>query len=120
MRISDWSSDVCSSDLQAVMLLARRQPHRLIAQADHGGLVGDLLAVEPCAAALDQAPGFTLRGRKTERDQRVDDPDLPAGDRMARQRVAGRPFLARNSVGWGTRGAVRVDLGCRRLIKKKK
>src|SRR3546814_1277042 len=52
MRISDWSSDVCSSDL--------------IAQADHGGLVGDLLAVEPCAAALDQAPGFTLRGRKTE------------------------------------------------------
>src|SRR3546814_9925389 len=66
------------------MLLARRQPHRLIAQADHGGLVGDLLAVEPCAATLDQAPGFTLRGRKTERDQRVDATDLAAGDRMAR------------------------------------
>src|SRR3546814_17819129 len=102
MRISDWSSDVCSAGEQAVMLLARRQPHRLIAQADHGGLVGDLLAVEPCAAALDQAPGFTLRGRKTERDPRVEDNHLAAGER--------------ERDGSGKRVSVRGDFGGRLIF----
>src|SRR3546814_18854935 len=37
MRISDWSSDVCSSDLEA-------RPHRAHLEADHAGTDDDHLA----------------------------------------------------------------------------
>src|SRR3546814_6715432 len=36
MRISDWSSDVCSSDLPSFMLLAMRQTRQTILDDDHG------------------------------------------------------------------------------------
>src|SRR3546814_8807868 len=44
MRISDWSSDVCSSDLRAARLVVDRLPHRVRPPGadpavDHPGLV---------------------------------------------------------------------------------
>src|SRR3546814_2489996 len=88
MRISDWSSDVCSSDLPTAPGRAR----------------------SPC------------RGH-WRRESR---PDGPAA---RRRRRAGRHSSARparrqaggdrKSVVYGQSVSVRVDLGCRRLIKKK-
>src|SRR3546814_20086143 len=84
MRISDLSSDVCSSDLQV-----RRHGHRARHRTGH----------------------------------RVHDVDR----QLARQRVVARREVSRvqtrqdrKSVVWGKRVSVRVDLGGRRTIKKKK
>src|SRR3546814_15261630 len=50
MRISDWSSDVCSSDLHAVVI--GRRHRRVAVVGDHrAGLGNDLKAVE----GLDEA-----------------------------------------------------------------
>src|SRR3546814_5523376 len=40
MRISDWSSDVCSSDLPPPVLAAQREPEQDFAAAAHGERVG--------------------------------------------------------------------------------
>src|SRR3546814_11610660 len=77
VRISDWSSDVCSS-----------------------GLPGD--AGVPGAACLRQR-----RARRTR-----------AG--AVRRRAGAEAGRDRKSVVWGKRVSVRVDLGGRRIIKKKK
>src|SRR3546814_9175172 len=57
MRISDWSSDVCSSDLLAYLL-------RFLAIAA-GGIESGLARIAPsldqAAASLGHAPGATLR-----------------------------------------------------------
>src|SRR3546814_10880973 len=49
MRISDWSSDVCSSDLADVQRLPRRLDQRGLAQGlvDLGQLVRDVGDVDP-------------------------------------------------------------------------
>src|SRR3546814_19077134 len=103
MRISDWSSDVCSSDL-----LAAAEPvgqgrtardelerHRVdaVAQAGRRRAVGEDMAL---VAA-------TARAGRLDADHAVG-PVFDAGDRK--------------SVVSGKRVSVRVDLGCRRIIKK--
>src|SRR3546814_19582678 len=94
MRISDWSSDVCSSDLGSP--LARRSPKSV------AGLR---------LRASTRRAGFRTR---------------PAGrgDFSDRRRRAARPScryaLDRKSVVSGKSVSVRVDLGGRRIIKKKK
>src|SRR3546814_10697721 len=49
MRISDWSSDVCSSDLlfQHVTLLRQRRRHRLDADGAAAVVIGDAAHVAP-------------------------------------------------------------------------
>src|SRR3546814_19293109 len=79
MRISDWSSDVCSSDL-----------HRVGKQAGDGGLA---------------------RARRTPEDDR--------GEAAGGDHAADRPLRDRKSVVKGKSVTVRVDLGGRRIIKKK-
>src|SRR3546814_7284025 len=82
MRISDWSSDVCSSDLRR-----QRRPY-------------------PAAA----------------RRRRLRHPVRGDGDVHPRLGGAARPRLLapdRKSVVWGKSVSVRVDLGGRRIIKKK-
>src|SRR3546814_18488465 len=59
MRISDWSSDVCSSDLQAVRW------HAALAQDQH--LPCHLVVVDPQIARL--VPGIA-RQRDLQREQR--------------------------------------------------
>src|SRR3546814_14849805 len=113
MRISDWSADVCSSDLTA-----RR--------------TGCRLGIVPQAA--DSLDGERVDGRRAQ--------DRVAGgaERIAAPLVSGdqqdvgshRRWLPeqrslptftmlrdRQSVVSGTSGSVRVDLGGRRIIKKK-
>src|SRR3546814_16716987 len=95
MRISDWSSDVCSSDLWVpydgiadVRLEVRGEAHRLGGAVEEGvnAVAGDVL--DPAAIVGDQFAKVT---------ERVD----------------------RQSVVSGKSVSVRVDLGGRRIIKKK-
>src|SRR3546814_19077101 len=90
MRISDWSSDVCSSDL---IFPANnfghfhpmpRQPLK------HAGLLGDASPQKGVAAGM-----FNTHGKVAT-------------------------TVDRKSVVWGKSVSVRVDLGGRRIIKKKK
>src|SRR3546814_16905161 len=90
MRISDWSADVCSSDLDAVVV-RRDRPH-------HG---------EPgLGLQIDDAPALARLG---DHLAHLCDEAMPAG----------RGEQARKSVVEGKRVSVRVDLGGRRIMKKK-
>src|SRR3546814_20787786 len=101
MRISDWSSDVCSSDLRDCRTAqggrARPSPgrnrssHRMPQPPQHGRTDGRTLR-QGCR----QQPGRSL-----------------CHDRSRR-------FQDRKSVVKGKSVSVRVDLGGRRIIKKKK
>src|SRR3546814_16283092 len=99
MRISDWSSDVCSSDLRSCDRAPadRARQRRRAAGARH--VSGRRLSCR-CDALL---PESHLSARPAER--RI---ALPGGD------------AERKSVVWGVSVSVRVDLGSRRIIKKKK
>src|SRR3546814_12977169 len=101
MRISDWSSDVCSSDLSG-----RRPSLR-----QHGLLARGRVGIDvPPRSPLDKGPARRLaRGSLLKEEvEEVGQFDR----RLARD-------LDRKSVGWGKRVSVRVDLGGRRIIKKK-
>src|SRR3546814_11566801 len=99
MRISDWSSDVCSSDLFAEDL----EVDAVIVAPAPRSCVGDVFQIDgvvigdPKAAAHDR-PVLGELQRET--------PDLEPRDRK--------------SVVQGKSVSVRVDLGGRRIIKKKK
>src|SRR3546814_5694030 len=95
MRISDWSSDVCSSDLREVELLVGGA--KVSEQIKH--LIHD--PVRTCARTVDLV----------DNDNRVQ--ALLKG--FLRHETGDR-----KSVVSGKRVAVRVDLGCRRCIQKKK
>src|SRR3546814_13206179 len=101
MRISDWSSDVCSSDLFAVRVHA----------GHFGGFAADQGAAGQFATAgdaLDHGGGGVhvqlAAGEVVEEEQRLG---------TLHQDEIGRASC-RESV------SVRVDLGGRRIIKKKK
>src|SRR3546814_17287176 len=95
MRISDWSSDVCSSDLDRDQPADRRRP--------------------PCNAALGRRGG----------DGRQPRPSPYYVCAAAPRHRAGTParyswHRARKSVEEEKSGSVRVDLGGRRFITKQK
>src|SRR3546814_12898304 len=93
MRISDWSSDVCSSDL------ARRQPFgEKLTQQIAGPFVGP-----------DQRRDVEHEARRA----RVEVKPRRGFIHAVRQKAD------RKSVVEGTSVSVRVDLGGRRIIKKK-
>src|SRR3546814_14857226 len=94
MRISDWSSDVCSSDLVA----------------DDGTSPADGGA-EPIRKGAGVPPRRRPGGPRA----------VPRLRRLLRPGPAGRPQDAedRKSVVSGKSVSVRVDLGGRRIIKKK-
>src|SRR3546814_18915805 len=108
MRISDWSSDVCSSDLLRGEVRGGRQaePRGLYPRAGAG------------------PAGLRLRPRQQGRSERRWIAACAKRLRVSRRarlgpraRRLGSP--ARKSVVWGKRVSVRVDLGGRRIIKKK-
>src|SRR3546814_14444029 len=104
MRISDWSSDVCSSDLQCpapgAFEILERRTHAAAPQA--AGL--DLGGRDQCPQS-----GETIR-----RDQPMADQFTERGFDLAAHPID------RKSVGSGKSVSVPVDLGGRRSIKKKK
>src|SRR3546814_14689114 len=93
MRISDWSSDVCSSDLKSGDSAPRR-----------------------CTVSRKRSSAAGVPGGKYSKEKR----GKPAAG-WAAAWAAGRRSTAarrdRKSVGEGKSVAVRVDLGSRRIIK---
>src|SRR3546814_11932494 len=91
MRISDWSSDVCSSDLQGADPGGDRGVHPAGRRRHPAG--------QPdCAAEGHQRHGRHHEGHGA--------------------RPADAPGEARKSVGWGKSVSVRLDLGGRSSIEK--
>src|SRR3546814_11511574 len=101
MRISDWSSDVCSSDLE---IFADEQQFRPRIAKDEADFGGRETAVDRCET-----------GPRTRR---------PAKERIPAVMVFGQRRHAvtrrdRQSVVQGKRVSVRVELGGRRTSRKK-
>src|SRR3546814_18449120 len=93
MRISDWSSDVCSSDLPAA--------------------IGILIALE--CGGDDHRGAVWLAGGQGFVEQRVE-----RGEGFNEQRIGIVHWADRKSVVSGKSVSVRVDPGGRRSIEKKK
>src|SRR3546814_14774099 len=103
MRISDWSSDVCSSDLFRLV--------RAVA-ADAGAGAKDRRDRRADRRSRPHRPrARTARGRAGE---------APADQRRRARGEAKGTCRDRKSVVEGKRGSGRVDLGGRRIIKTKK
>src|SRR3546814_15070461 len=140
MRISDWSSDVCSSDLVAQLTALAEQVVAGLSIDSAGKPVIDPAPADPAFQSLASGvywqvagPGGTAQSPSLW-DQSL--PDSPAKtDGWSSATVAGpfdkQPTLVsrrvqpdvrakRKSVGWGKSGSVSVDRGGRRTLKKKK
>src|SRR3546814_19608319 len=101
MRISDWSSDVCSSDLQAMGALHAVYAAERARHADRAALVAadghlDLAGTDQRAAARRRAAGRLAH--------------LP----RIMHRTGDRKIVVEGKI-----VSVRVDLGGRRILKKK-
>src|SRR3546814_15549182 len=108
MRISDWSSDVCSSDLQEADMLLRQEGGRVLHIA---GFARDL--VHPQQRPPDERdPPSGGGGGGGDRRQ--------AGDVAGEAGEDHPPRTARKSVVEGKSVAVRGSTGGRRILKKKK
>src|SRR3546814_11943812 len=78
MRISDWSSDVCSSDLRFPVVLAARivgDPRALADGDRRGAAAADPQGRRP--ARLGEQPGL-VRAERAGAADRAPDPDLRA------------------------------------------
>src|SRR3546814_19707297 len=102
MRISDWSSDVCSSDLHQVERLvgrlARDRRHLPGREGQADGQDITCCAQQGKAAVIKAAAVAEAVDRSIEGQQRQD----------------------RTRDVWGKSVSVRVDLGCLLIIEKKK
>src|SRR3546814_16182102 len=125
MRISDWSSDVCSSDLTDAFLV-----QGLLDPASFFGgdlrldieraraVIAEKIAtplgcnVEQATLAMEQAWVAKVE-HNLQQFTHMDDPTVLAAF------GGGGPFVSRKCVVEGKRLSVRVDVGCRRVIKKK-
>src|SRR3546814_19114207 len=122
MRISDWSSDVCSSDLMLPIVAA--QQHKLAPDVERCDL-DDVKPTVRGAAARQRADAETETGAAGDPGEQQDQPqNEEQGEQKAKVvRLHGRSSAYdsdRKSDGWGKRVAVRVDIGGRSIIKKKK
>src|SRR3546814_12698046 len=128
MRISDWSSDVCSSDLGCAAATqeggaqeAERPPCLAVLPGSRRGEVTKLLPVfaEVVRALATRHPGLS-----------VVIPTVETVEDMVRAQVAAWPVPVavvrcdeardRKSVVTGKSVSVLVDLGCVRILNKKK
>src|SRR3546814_19479410 len=98
LRISDWSSDVCSSDLPRTSA-----PNRSSRSAPAPRPASATRALDNCAASTRDRP----EARGAPRDRVCPDPRSGRARRDRKRGVKGK------------REAVRVDLGCSRILKKK-
>src|SRR3546814_17322436 len=111
MRISDWSSDVCSSDRQPAI------PDRC-GRLSGGAGKDARLAAAPFRQATqgEQARGRGARTRPAHAATHAGDHSTRGGG----SRSQARRLADRQSVVEGKSVSIRVDLGGGRIIKKKK
>src|SRR3546814_15571265 len=129
MRISDWSSDVCSSDL-----LYGVRPQRPPARARSPFAVDDLRRRQRCRLLRHARGQRRRRDRGLSRAHRQGDADAQMGLRLLAEppavrdagavarrdaRIQEAPNPDRKSGVSGKSVSVRVDLGGRRIITKK-
>src|SRR3546814_14275280 len=114
MRISDWSSDVCSSDLCKVDVLERRASDLFDVGFFFGRFLATLLRLCP------------KRQREVDRIEQTGGLQIGQTRQIAAalqsemgQKALGGRIKDRKSVVSGKSVSVRVDLGGRRFIKKK-
>src|SRR3546814_17043259 len=105
MRISDWSSDVCSSDL-------RHQPNLTGGWSESTHEIAALHGEPQYAGGIEDRRMWIARPRFGHREL----PDLTG----RRVEAANEPCRDRKSVVSGKRVSGRVDPGGRRIINKKK
>src|SRR3546814_14135616 len=105
MRISDWSSDVCSSDLVdgAVIDDGLRFLPALLFPAERGGEGGNQLRDVGGVDRLQRADALRLRAH-------AGCPDVAGRRGVVHQVLLGRPFDRTSAVS-GKRVPVRVELG---------
>src|SRR3546814_13106583 len=101
MRISDWSSDVCSSDLSITPPKATRQNAETVGGVPASSTMMPLVPMIAAPASIQASALGSLR------EWVIDAPAWPRRARSEERRV-------------GTECSVRVDPGGRRIIKKKK
>src|SRR3546814_11742614 len=119
MRISDWSSDVCSSDLPTVLAAAFAEQS---ARSTIRLVEGELLPTVNLNASLSRDWDSQIRDRRVDQARITGEVTVPlyqGGGVAARVREAKQLAGDRKSVGSGKRGSVRVDIGGRRIMKKK-
>src|SRR3546814_20778809 len=115
MRISDWSSDVCSSDLVLGLGHAVLQAWPAVGDEDFYVILADDLIdgrLQPCLSQMHRV--YQQYGTSVLATQRV-----PQSEPGSYGIVDAQP-IDRNSVVTGKGVSVREDLGSRRIIKKKK
>src|SRR3546814_14331739 len=106
MRISDWSSDVCSSDLPCPYPSPARPARKSPARADGRRWRG----TGGCPHVPEARPSERRCGRPVPRDN--------SGGRKRRPPAAEYRRVGKHVV-WGKSVSVRVDFGGRRIIKNK-
>src|SRR3546814_13844580 len=104
MRISDWSSDVCSSDLLDLVETLR----------DKEG--ADAIACEEGEARLEEVEAAKRRELVEHHQQALSAIRVPSSNSLWRHHV--QAFGDRKSVVKGKSVSVRVDLGGRRNMQK--
>src|SRR3546814_19156485 len=125
MRISDWSSDVCSSDLHPDTSLESRPATRPITVRNlltHTAGLGYTIVTQGPLLKEYERLGITPGAINAAVEAQAR-PARPKPLAEFAERVATLPLLAapgdRQSAVWGKRMSVRVDLGGGRDIKKK-
>src|SRR3546814_20134785 len=122
MRISDWSSDVCSSDL-ILAYGTEAQKQRWLPAMAHGDRIGAIAMTEPGAGSDLQAirtsgrrvaGGFRLSGQKTF----ISNGQTATLVALVARTEPEHGARARKTAGEGKRGSVRLDTGGRRIITK--
>src|SRR3546814_19353097 len=123
MRISDWSSDVCSSDL----LRHRRSVKRALAGAASAANSSSRKPIQqdrPGKCSLASVAAAHWRAVAPSQHNTSNSNCLQAtGESVMRPELTGSSLgrvQDRKSVVEGTRESVSVDVGGRRIIKKKK
>src|SRR3546814_12605624 len=111
MRISDWSSDVCSSDLIAndkrAAMNRRRMPGTRVQSLNRSPRVRPGFRRLPVAVDAGRTPGAGAPGTRVgDNDARVR-AETARRDKRSEERRVGKECVSR------------VDLGGRRIIKKK-
>src|SRR3546814_15917474 len=114
MRISDWSSDVCSSDLcRAAAATATGGIAAIVVIAAATVAIGATVVIAAAIAVSGAAIAATASPvrPKAKRNERSHDspPVLPPAQDL--------PVLDRKRFAWGNRGSLRVDAGCLRTNK---